>query len=72
MPRGWMEHPVFAGEVFSRAQAWCWLNERAAYRASKTLKRGQLRAPTSRAWQWSETSVRRYLKRLERAEMITI
>lgn len=81
MYRGWMENPVFAGESFSRAQAWCWLIEYAVWKERKidvrgrtvTLERGQLCYSTrylATAWGWSEAKVRRFTTRLKTDAMI--
>lgn len=73
MARGWQDHPLFARETFTRAQAWCWLIEMAAWTPTKkeiggktiTLKRGQLSYSTrymAKAWRWKgEAKVRRFL-----------
>ena len=73
MARGWQDHPLFARETFTRAQAWCWLIEMAAWKPTRkeigsktiTLNRGQLSYSTrymAKAWRWgSEAKVRRYL-----------
>ena len=81
MHRGWMDNPVFRGQEFSRAQAWCWLIENACWKDTPfdiqgetvTLHRGQF-CKTSRemaaVWLWPETTVRRFLKRLKLDDMI--
>lgn len=35
MARGWMSNPAFANEPYSKAQAWCWLIEQAAWKPIK-------------------------------------
>ncbi len=81
MHRGWMENPTFMNERHTRAQAWCWLIERAAWKDCRVdikgqtivLKRGQLSYSTrflAKAWQWPETVVRRFLIRLKSDAMI--
>lgn len=81
MHRGWQDHPVFRGETFSRRDAWVWLIENAAWKATacnaggKTvaLRRGQLchsYRHLADAWGWSLGAVQRYLTRLETDTMI--
>lgn len=81
MYRGWMDHPVFGREPFTRAQAWCWLIERAAWRDTiqsvgrhnVRVQRGQIAVAVrylAEAWQWSKSSVDRFLTRLETGTMI--
>lgn len=81
MHRGWMENPVFGREPFTRAQAWIWLIEHAAWRDTTQavgrhfvhVERGQLAVAVrylAEAWQWSKSSVDRFLTRLETGTMI--
>jgi hypothetical protein len=82
MHRGWMENPVFADEPFSRAQAWAWLIENAAWKDGVTvrrrgqpvvLERGQLSTSLralADAWRWSKSKVDRFLADLETAHML--
>jgi hypothetical protein len=81
MARGWMEHPAFGREPFTRAQAWIWLIERAAWRDTTQpvgrhfvqVQRGQVAVAVrylAEAWQWSKSSVDRFLTRLETGTMI--
>ena len=81
MHRGWMEHPAFGREPFTRALAWCWLIEHAAWsdttqsvgRHFVRVHRGQLAVAVrylAEAWGWSKSSVDRFLKRLESETMI--
>ena len=73
MARGWMDHSLFRGEPYSKAQAWCWLIEKAAWKRHRIaiggkeifLRRGQLSYSTrymAKAWGWSEAKVRRVLR----------
>lgn len=81
MKRGWMEHYLFKGAMYSQREAWCWLIENAGYKHSRmrhkntvvTLGRGEV--PTSyrrlaEKWQWSVNRVRRFLDVLESEQMI--
>lgn len=81
MHRGWMDHPVFGREPFTRAQAWVWLIEHAAWRDTTQsvgrhhvrVERGQIAVAVrylAEAWQWSKSSVDRFLTRLETGTMI--
>ena len=84
MARGWQDHPLFAREPYTRAQAWCWLIEMAAWKPTKkeiggktiTLKRGQLSYSTrymAKAWRWGgEAKVRRFLCVLVEWENIAV
>lgn len=81
MHRGWRNNPVFAGEPYSRADAWIWLIENAAFAPHQigikgktvTIGRGQLSHSLrhlATTWKWDEAKVRRFLSRIERDEMI--
>ena len=81
MERGWMNHPAFRGERYTRAQAWLWLIENAAWKPCKvlvdgkiiTLSRGQLSYSTrylAGAWDWSKSRVDRFLKNLVAETMV--
>jgi len=81
MSRGWLDHPVFAGEAFSRHAAWAWLIEHAAWKPTRVgvgtkiipVVRGQLCYSLrymAKAWRWDEAKVRRFIARLEREKMI--
>lgn len=70
MPRGEMDDPVFAGEPYSRRDAFRWLVENAMFRPRMLringheieVKRGQLCISTRRlaiVWGWHEARVRR-------------
>lgn len=73
--RGLFDHPRFAPEPFTEREAWLWMIGQAAFRphckrvgkARVTLKRGEfshsIRFMAER-WQWSPTSVRRFLEKL--------
>lgn len=81
MHRGWMEHPAFGREPFTKAMAWCWLVEHAAWKDTTQpvgrhfvqVQRGQLAVAIrylAEAWMWSKSSVDRFLTRLETGTMI--
>jgi hypothetical protein len=73
MYRGWMEHPVFRNEPYTRAQAWIWLIEHAAFADNHRLKRGQLchsYRHLSGVWRWDLSRVARYIKALRKRYMI--
>lgn len=81
MERGWMDHPAFRGERYTRAQAWVWLIEKAAWKPRRvlvdgkiiTLKRGQLSYSTrylGAAWDWSKSRVDRFLRNLVAETMV--
>lgn len=82
MHRGWMDNPVFKGEPYTKASAWCWLIEAACWQptrvgvAGKTieLERGQLSHSLrfmAEKWRWDEARVRRFLTKLEQEGMIS-
>ena len=81
MERGWMDHPAFRGERYTRAQAWVWLIENATWKQHRvlvdgkiiTLKRGQLSYSTrylAGAWDWSKSRVDRFLRNLVAETMV--
>jgi hypothetical protein len=75
------ESTAFAHEVFSEREAWIWMISEASFADRRKrvgdlivdLARGDL-ALSSRfaasSWGWTDSKVRRYLKRLEKLEMI--
>jgi hypothetical protein len=76
MHRGWQDDPLFAGEPFSRRDAWEWLISNAAWEAHSrwfkghmvSVGRGQIvtsEAELSAAWKWTRQRVRTFLSRLE-------
>jgi hypothetical protein len=79
--RGVFEHPCFAPEPFTEREAWIWLIGEAAWRDKRIrvgksiiqLKRGEcafsMRFMAGK-WRWSESRVRRFLKRLKIDAMI--
>lgn len=82
MNRGWMENPVFRREPYTRAQAWCFLIEKAAWKArvqpmgsdSIPVERGECAASIrflAQRWKWNKTKVERFLARLESENMLT-
>lgn len=85
MHRGWMGHPLFKGEVYTRAQAWEWLIHEASFEPHKikhpkkmeliTVQRGQV--PFSYrtikdTWGWGNERVKRFLDALRHEHMVTI
>jgi hypothetical protein len=75
-----MDHPLFQGDA-QRLGAWLWLVARAAWKPTPfnvagriiTLERGQLcasRSQMAKAWGMSESSVERFLTRLQTERMI--
>ena len=84
MKRGWINHPLFKdGQSFSKREAWIWMIERTAFSEYKTDCLGKKvkvdvgsffasRSELSKHWNWSEQSVRTFLKRLEKEEMIEV
>jgi hypothetical protein len=81
MHRDWMDNPIFADEKFSKAQAWMWLIERAAWKATRVavsgswldLKRGQLTCSVrylEKIWKWPRTTISRFISRLKKENMI--
>lgn len=81
MDRGWFGHPAFAPEPYTEREAWAWLIAEAAWRPVRVrvgseivvLKRGQLSHSLrfmAERWQWDKEKVRRYLRRLEKRDMI--
>ncbi len=77
----YFEHELFAGEEFSRRDAWLWLIANAAWKKRRVnhkgkmldLERGQLlggRAFLAEKWGWSEKAVRNYLQLLVSENMI--
>lgn len=78
--RGWRDNPIFRG-TFSRADAWLWLIENAAWKPSKAwikgesvdLKRGDLSFSVrflAERWGWSKSAVERFLIALRHEGMI--
>lgn len=83
MHRGWMDDELFAGEPFSKAQAWVWLIEKAAWEATSTwvggdkvkLNRGQLaisQRHLAETWGWGRQQVRTFVEKLKVDEKITV
>ena len=75
-------HPAFKSEPFTEREAWLWIVGYARYRRGP-VRVGTAIIQAERAevccslrfmagaWKWSESKVRRYLKRLKKLEMIT-
>lgn len=81
MRRGWQDHEIFAGEAYSRRDAWEWLISKAAYRAMDiwvngepvTLQPGQLCYAyryLATAWGWSIHRVQNFIGLLKKGTMI--
>lgn len=78
--RGWRDSPIFRGE-FSRADAWVWLIEQAAWKPARTrikgatieLGRGELSFSQrflAEKWGWSKSRVDRFIAELRDESMI--
>lgn len=81
--RGVFDHPIFAPEPFTEREAWIWMLSAAAWadkrirvgRAFIELKRGQLAFALrfiAVKFKWTDSRVRRFLKRLESDAMVTL
>lgn len=81
MQRGWMENPAFRHEPYTRAQAWCFLIEKAAWKdriqamgnESVSVQRGEYAASLrflAERWKWSKSKVDTFLNRLESEKML--
>lgn len=81
MARRWMDHPLFRGERYTKAQAWLWLIENATWKPCRvsvdgkiiTLNRGQLSFSIrylATAWDWRRSRVDRFLKNLVAETMV--
>ena len=81
MQRGWQDHHLFAGDEYSRRDAWEWLVANAAWKDTSTgylgkkipLKRGQLSHSVrflAEKWGWSAPKVQRFLCSLKTDTMI--
>ena len=79
--RSIFDHAVFADEPKTEREAWIWLIMEASWKPRTRrvgavvveTQRGQLAASVrflASAWKWTAPKVQRYLKRLEKAEMI--
>lgn len=78
--RGWRDNEIFRGE-FSRADAWVWLIEHAAWKPTKArikgktvqIERGELTFSVrfmAEKWGWSKSRVDRFLAELRAESMI--
>lgn len=85
MHRGAMEHPLFAGEKFTRYQAWEWLIHEASFEPHKmkhprknimiTVYRGQVVTTYKflrEKWQWSNDKIKSFLEILASEGMILL
>jgi hypothetical protein len=79
--RQWFAHPVFRDEPFTEREAWLWLMAQAAWCPRQrrignyvvNLSAGQTAVSIrflAVAWQWEQTKVVRFLKRLKTATLI--
>ena len=79
--RSIFDHAVFADEPKTEREAWIWLIMEASWKPRTrrvgsvvvNTERGQLAASVrflAGAWKWTAPKVQRYLKRLEKMEMI--
>ena len=79
--RSIFDHAVFADEPMTEREAWIWLIMEASWKARTrrvgsvvvNTERGQIAASVrflASAWKWTAPKVQRYLKRLEKMEMI--
>ena len=79
--RSLFDHAVFADEPKTEREAWIWLIMEASWKPRTRrvgavvveTQRGQLAASVrflASAWKWTAPKVQRYLKRLEKMEMI--
>lgn len=78
--RGWRDNAIFGGE-FSRADAWVWMIEEAAWRPTKTRIKGQTvelargdmtfsQRFLAEKWGWSKSRVDRFIAELRAEGMI--
>ena len=83
LQRGWMDNPKFGNEPYTKAMAWCYLIENAAYKPYKKyvgydvieLNLGELFVSERylvQAWQWSKKKVRNFIMFLENDNAITV
>lgn len=83
MERDWHEHELFAGDEYSRRDAWSWLIANAMWKARKmrvagqvvALDRGQLSYSVrflASKWGWSKSRVDRFLHLLADENMIEL
>ena len=81
MHRGWMDHPVFRDEEFSRRDAFQWLIQEAAIQdgvvvtpeGEIVVRRGQVAHSLrhlARVWKWTDSRVRRFLKATQQSKII--
>lgn len=81
--RAIFDHPMFAPEPYTEREAWIWMCGAAAYKPTRVrcgrsvvvLERGQLSFSNrflAAKWKWSESRVRRFLKRIESDAAVTL
>lgn len=79
--RALFDHPAFKAEPFTEREAWLWLIMEASWKSRikrvgntvATAERGQLVTSVrfaATAWNWTPAKAQRFLKRLEKMEMI--
>lgn len=79
--RGIFDHTFFAPEPFTEREAWLWMISAAAWKTTRVragckmvwLVRGQLMFSErflAERWQWSKSTVRRFIHRLESEAMV--
>lgn len=83
MQRGWMDHPLFEGEKYTRAQAWEWMISEAAWKDTikrlngniMPIKRGQfshsIRFMAER-FRWPKSNVSRFIQEIHKEGMIIL
>lgn len=82
MSRNWQDHDIFAGDEYSRRDAWAWLIANAAWRPTKVrvkgssvdLQRGELcfaQRFLAEKWGWSKSKTDRFIAVLRAEGMIS-
>jgi len=83
MSRDWQDHDIFAGDEFSRRDAWAWLIANAAWRTEAVvigrrkveIQRGEMTHSVrflAEKWGWSKSAVARFLTKLQKEKMVEI
>jgi hypothetical protein len=81
--RGIWDHPTFKPEPYTEREAWLWMISAAAWKPTRVrvgrcvlaVNRGELGFATrflATKFRWSESRIRRFLKRLEADEMVLV
>lgn len=63
---GWRDNPVFGGAPLSKAEAWLWLIENAGDDGGVSASVRDM----AEAWEWSKSTVDRYVQDLRNCEML--